>query len=168
MESKEKRKRMKLNSEGNLAPVWNLDLKIICQGCNEKPATVRRSQLCQRCYQRGINKNSIIDLMNNPEIEVPFKTQIFYQHKAEILFGQNHPTFIYQPATFDLRISKYTPDFYDPILNIFYEVIGSRQRFEQLRRKLIEFREKFPVIKLKVCRSNGEPYHSTKNPEIII
>jgi hypothetical protein len=82
-------------------------------------------------------------------------------------FGQGHPTFLYQPANFYIDDTKYSPDFYDPLHNEFFEVIGSRQRFEQLKDKLRRFKELFPKIKLNVCSPNGTPYHSYKNQDLV-
>lgn len=86
---------------------------------------------------------------------------------AEIVFAQLHPTFSYEPTIFRINGTKYIPDFYDPKENCFYEIIGSRQRFEQLKNKLRKFRECYPEIKLIVCFGDGKPYHSTKNSDVV-
>lgn len=146
---------------------WNSDKQIICKECNLQPAKMKRDQTCLLCYNR--DRRNLIQFkgeLDNSDV----KSDVIrkkYQHRAEILFGQKHPTFSYQPAAFNLGNTKYLPDFYDPIRNVFYEVIGSRQRFQQLKGKLKRFKELFPNMKLLVCLGDGKPYHSTKTQEIV-
>lgn len=158
---------MKWNAEKKvLYPKWNADLKIICRVCRQKPALIKRNRLCQRCYQRGLNKNPTTEDYLRRQTKA-FHILKEWEHKAEVVFGQSHPEFVYQPCTFDLNYTKYTPDFYDASFNVFYEIIGTRQRFEQLKEKIKTFRELFPQIKLEICLRDGSPYHSTKNQEIV-
>jgi transcriptional regulator with XRE-family HTH domain len=59
---------------------------------------------------------------------------------------------------FHFRRCRYTPDFYDPSTGIYYEVIGSRQRFEQLLPKLDLMDICYPEVKLEVLSPTGEVF----------
>jgi len=165
---------MKWNPEKkSLAPKWNFDLNVMCSRCGEKPAMFKQVQLCAKCYQRTREKTEdeipfvFGKNLEAKDLNIPLQLTSKYQHKAEIVFGQTHPDFIYQPAAFELCSTKYIPDFYDPNENVFYEIIGSRQRFQQLTKKIKKFRTLFPLIKLEIKCCNGNPYHSIKNPDLV-
>lgn len=148
---------------------WNFDRSIICCKCHEHPATNKKQEICSNCYLKvwkekahGLPlghfnlKNLEANNINIPEVDNKVS-----QHKAEILFSQYHPTFAYQPVIFRLgKRYSYAPDFYDSIHDIYYEVIGSRQRFNQLKEKIRYFRKLFPCVKLIICCGDGKLYHS--------
>lgn len=156
---------------------WNSDNLIKCSKCGERPAHNKSRLLCTRCYAASKNSASIIpripvrkniygsQLSNLRNVTQPTATKL--QHIAEIVFAQYHPDYIFQPAIFRLGQTRYAPDFYDPIQNQFYEVIGSRQRFNQLKQKILFFREVFPNIKLSLVCADGQPYHSTKHQDVV-
>lgn len=56
---------------------------------------------------------------------------------------------------FKLHRGCYTPDFYDRIHNIHYEVSSSRQAFSQGCTKYLEMQRKHPHIKLVVVKPDG-------------
>ena len=150
-----------------------------CVSCKTDLVSHKKRRLCNRCYHKFWKKNQLSALPIHPLIPLhhnllnsEIKTEPFHRHlikeqnKAEILFAQNNPKVIYQPALFRLSgRTGYAPDFYDPQQNRFIEIIGSRQRYHQLIPKLGEFRKKFPKIKLDILCGNGKLYHSTKNLE---
>lgn len=107
----------------------------------------------------------ISKLKINPAKSLP--TLKILDNRAKISFAQKNPTLIYQPVIFHLIGENYSPDFYDPIKNIFYEIIGTRQRFSQLFPKLEKFKEIFPNISLIVCDGNGISYNSKIVPDLI-
>lgn len=53
--------------------------------------------------------------------------------------------------------TTYTPDFYAPSELTYYEVIGSRQRLEQLRPKLDLMALVYPQVLLQVVHPDGRP-----------
>ena len=61
-----------------------------------------------------------------------------------------------QPRAFPLNeICTYTPDFYSPELDIYYEVIGTRQAREFNWLKLELFRAKYPAVRLGLVKPDG-------------
>lgn len=155
--------------------IWNLDRSIKCVNINcDNPAEYRRIQICKSCYGKQWRAGNLPTLpprqknLEANQIKIDQRTEKKTDHLAEILFAQKHPSFIYQPATFHLSIENYSPDFYDSIENIFYEIIGSRQRFNQLKDKLKLFKVVFPNVKLKICCGDGKNYHSTQNDDLFL
>lgn len=63
-----------------------------------------------------------------------------------------------QPRVFRFAGERYTPDFYLPIQNLYVEVIGSRQRWHQLRGKVAKFRVHFPDVRLVIVKGDGTPH----------
>lgn len=59
---------------------------------------------------------------------------------------------------FKFGLSSYRPDFYEPVEDVYYEVIGSRQRYAQLRPRLDLMRHVEPAIHLRVVTPEGDPY----------
>jgi hypothetical protein len=143
---------------------WNSDQKIMCSTCAKRPAIIKYNRLCSRCESKRWRTTRGSEFS---ETKISDPTIRKFQHKAEILFSQSHPSCLYQPTNFYFNGGRYTPDFYDPMNNRFYEVIGSRQRFEQLKYKIKKFREIFPNIDLILCYSDGKPYRSTKNQDLV-
>jgi hypothetical protein len=78
---------------------------------------------------------------------------------AEGLDAKGLP-WIYEPTFFRFAGFRYTPDFFLPIGNLFVEIIGSRQRWAQVRGKLELFRVHFPDIQLLVLGGDGKPWMS--------
>ena len=66
---------------------------------------------------------------------------------------------IYEPRTFYLSSgSRYTPDFYDPAEDKYYELISTRQRWQQCKDKLRLFQVEYPNINFEIImsyRKNG-------------
>lgn len=61
-----------------------------------------------------------------------------------------------QPRSFELNeLCTYTPDFWDPKNDIYYEVIGSRQAREFNWLKIELFKVKYPEIDLRVVKPDG-------------
>ena len=56
--------------------------------------------------------------------------------------------------------SRYTPDFYLPIERVYVEIIGTRQRWSQIRKsgKLQAFKSHYPSVVLRVLDKDGNPY----------
>jgi hypothetical protein len=136
---------------------WNSDGKIVCRNCNKKPASIKRFSTCLHCYNQIRNAGR---LSSKAEFIKSDRTLNKYEHRCEVVFAQTHPSFFYEPVIFHVNGERYTPDFYDPTENIFYEIIGTRQRFSQLRHKLEVFRTLYPNICLEVCSPDGKLYHA--------
>jgi len=66
--------------------------------------------------------------------------------------------FIYQPASFNVEGIQYRPDFYVPSDRIFYEVVGTRQAFNQNRQKIDLVRKTYPFIRILVVNPDGTSY----------
>ena len=61
---------------------------------------------------------------------------------------------IYEPRTFYLSSgSRYTPDFYDPAEDKYYELISTRQRWQQCKDKLRLFQVEYPNINFEIIMS---------------
>lgn len=139
--------------------IWNADHKIMCVECGKKPAILKHLKLCRICYHKNSYLKKHSDSFKE-DAELHPRVREKYEHKAEVFFAQNHPGFIYEPAIFHLHDTRYEPDFYDPRSNTFYEVIGSRQRYHQLKSKIALFRVLYPEIKLEICHPDGKLYES--------
>ena len=74
---------------------------------------------------------------------------------AELLESRNN-CYIYQPKDSRLIEIKYTPDFYIWTEDTFYEVVGSRQAFNQNRNKILAAKE---IVHLRIISPNGEDYN---------
>jgi hypothetical protein len=141
---------------------WNIDQTILCSRCNRRPASLKKLVLCETCYGY---KRRHKEILIKRQISHPNHRKNPFQ--AEIEFALKHPNFIYQPATFRFGVYKYSPDFYDKVRNIFYEVIGTRQAFHQSKNKIKLFHEFFPYIQLRIVDQNDQPYHSRSSRRAI-
>ena len=85
------------------------------------------------------------------------------RHSREITFMNNMKdkgiNLIYEPRTFYLSNgSRYTPDFYDPQEDKYYELISTRQRWQQCKDKLRLFQVEHPGVNFEIVmsyRKNG-------------
>lgn len=66
--------------------------------------------------------------------------------------------FIYQPSYFRIGDTRYTPDFYVPSEQIYYEVITTRQAMNQDRSKIEMVYKLYPFVKIKICWPDGRSY----------
>lgn len=153
---------------------WNLDEKILCVECKTNSAFYKKRQLCIQCYQRHYECGEIEPLPPMPKLkklrrgnlssyEIPDELtnqySYFFDSKAEILFARLNTHCIYHPCKFYLDKGKfYSPDFYNPHSNTFIEIIGSRQRYSQLKCNIEEFKKMFPKLKFSVLCGDGKPY----------
>jgi len=80
---------------------------------------------------------------------------------AEFLINQNK-SFSFEPLRFQLKNTKYTPDFYCPEDDTFYEVVGSRQAIHANKIKILEFKKKYPDLKFELVKPNGKKYSMKK------
>ena len=81
------------------------------------------------------------------------------KHKRELEFIDNYPTgrrLLYEPKTFYLSASKYTPDFYDPIRKVYIEVSGTRQAYHHNKNKYAEFVKTYPRILFEIRLPSGD------------
>lgn len=143
---------------------WNEDKKILCLECADI-ATIKSLTLCTACYSKkkyhermAIHRKTI-----ESKISLSDRTIKKIKHRAEIKFAQMNSSLIYQPATFHLPKFSYTPDFYDPLNDIFYEVVGTRQAFHQSKMKLKELNKFFPNIKLLIVNPDGTFFNGSKD-----
>lgn len=131
----------------------------LCVKCRERPVQIKKHSLCFRCYHRAwINKDISIDI-KNPKGVNSFQRQTGDQQKREIEFIKNyftHNNWIHHPAMFKLNGEKYTPDFYDQEQNVFIEVSGTRQAYEQAKYKYELFRDLYPNINFEIRKPSGE------------
>jgi len=118
-----------------------------CIRCNEREIFVKKRALCQRCYMReyysGKMKLDAYAIGNGAEME--FIKNYF-----------DHNNWIYEPASFRLESSTYTPDFYDAERNVFIEVSGTLSAYRNNEHKYQEMEERFPKIKLEVRAPDGK------------
>jgi len=66
---------------------------------------------------------------------------------------------IFEPIRFQLKNTTYTPDFYCPDEDVFYEVVGTRQAISQRAKKIAEFIKTYPHIQFKLVHPNGKKYN---------
>lgn len=152
-------------------PKWNLEGKILCSICLKRPAKYKKVVQCHTCY----HKDYVASWQkNNPRygkvkkkwgvIDLPgphmTKNGLIIEHGSEITFARLFPNFIYWPANFKVRgdSKNYSPDFYDPEGNVFYEVIGTFQAYHANKGKIEEFRKIFPKIILKLVMADGSEF----------
>lgn len=81
------------------------------------------------------------------------------RHESERQFVVNffdHDKWVHEPRFFYLpNGAKYKPDFYDGRRDVYIEVIGSRQAFDQNRAKYVAMRESFSDIRLEFRLPDG-------------
>jgi hypothetical protein len=86
------------------------------------------------------------------------------RHAAEQIFAdilkQSQLEFVYQPATFHFNGISYTPDFYVPKDQTFYEVIGTRQAYSLTRQKINLLEKVYPFLKICIVNPDGTNYES--------
>jgi hypothetical protein len=73
---------------------------------------------------------------------------------GEEIFQGKYPNCIKWPFTFLFYRGEYTPDFWDPKENCFYEVIGTSARYYQGQNKALVLRKALNV-KLVFCKPDG-------------
>ena len=59
--------------------------------------------------------------------------------------------------TFRFNGTSYTPDFYLPIQGVYVEVVGTKQRWSQLKSKILEFKQHHPSVVLQIVDQDGVP-----------
>ena len=125
----------------------------LCVECKKKKIWVKKWKLCYTCYQRARNAGKLKGLASYSA-----QTQTKRRHKREMDFIRNyfnHQNWMYQPAMFYLNGERYTPDFYDRERNVFIEVAGSRQAYEQNKGKYALMKKVFPEIKFEIRTPDG-------------
>ena len=83
------------------------------------------------------------------------------RHKRELRFMYEQAlkkNFLqYQPRIFYLSNgTKYTPDFYSPKLNTYYELVGTRQAYHSNKEKIALFIMEYPEIKFEIVTVRRE------------
>jgi hypothetical protein len=123
----------------------------LCSNCGKKPVLIKKRGLCSCCYQSFMYGSAVRS--------VPFVNQR-PRHDRERDFVKNyfdHGLWEYEPFAFPLpNNTKFTPDFFDMKRNVFIEVAGTRQAYEQNRSKYKLFYETYPNIQLEIRTSDGE------------
>jgi len=71
--------------------------------------------------------------------------------------------YVHHPKRFQLKNSKYTPDFYLPDLDTYIEVKGSLSDFIVSKKKIYEFKALYPHIKFKIVDLEGKDFDETNN-----
>jgi len=79
------------------------------------------------------------------------------ENDGEKKFQELNPTFIHWPVTFYFSGRQYTPDFYDPYTNTFYEIIGTSQRYYQGQSRMLSARRLIGA-KIVLCNPMGERF----------
>ena len=64
-------------------------------------------------------------------------------------------TMIPQPRAFKVGVTAWTPDFYCPQLDIYYEVVGTSQAWSQSKEKIQAVRAAYPKLRIKVVNARG-------------
>lgn len=121
-------------------------METVCIKCKKNPVLVKRRGLCRRCYSlwyRQTGKQNAVNGIYRREVE--FIKNFF-----------THNNWYYSPVIFRANGFRYIPDFYDNERNVFIEVVGTRQAFENNHKKYIKFGETFPCLKLEVRKISGD------------
>lgn len=121
----------------------------LCQECEKEPVHIKKDQLCSSCYNKKRRQKARTGVPDTPAVrsdgEIEFITNYF-----------THSNWRYQPATFNLLATTYTPDFYDCEKSLFIEVVSTRQAFHQNRQKYKLFRIMFPLLPFEIRKTNGD------------
>ena len=122
----------------------------LCIACHEKPIEVKKRQLCKSCYMREYRTGGFEVL--------PPKKDIEHEREMEFMknFFEDADDYVYEPAFFNLKTTRYTPDFYDIDRNIFIEVVGTREAYRQNKHKYELFRHYYPSLVLELRAPCGE------------
>ena len=126
---------------------WGLIMDFVrCGTCNRiLPYKTNRPGICATCRGKRDRKEK------KPPICYLTKNKI--KHRAEIEFAKGYTSsqnLIYQPALFRFNGTSYQPDFYDREMDLFFEIVGSRQAFHQSESKIEQFKLNYPHIKLEI------------------
>ena len=129
----------------------------ICENCKEKEVLVQKYGLCGRCYQQK-RRAGLLPVSVEPKTP-KIQQRMFIDREFEFVRNFfNHSNWIRHPVNFylDGNHEKYTPDFYDGARNVFIEVAGTRQAWEQRKDKFMEVAKRFPMIKFEARMVTGE------------
>lgn len=135
----------------------NLAIKM-CTNCNERPVEIKKAGLCKRCYGRKRSGHNMDAPFRRPTKKC--ENDIF-QHEREHLFALHYfggRPYVYHPCAFYLSNGRhYTPDFYDVDMNVFIEVVGSRQAYYQQKDRGTYdlFFKTYPHLVLEIRASDG-------------
>lgn len=126
----------------------------LCVECKKKKIWVKKWELCYSCYQRFRNAGKLKGMTSyTPQAKAKRR------HKRELDFIKNyfqHNNWQHEPAMFRLNGENYNPDFYDGERNVFIEVTGSRQAYEQNKHKYALMKTLFPKIKFEIRTPDGQ------------
>lgn len=79
--------------------------------------------------------------------------RMFYNRMTK----QGH-TLVFTPRRFDLGVTTYTPDFYCPQLDTWFEVVASHRAYQLNRKKYLVFRRRHPHLRFKLVCVDGSRY----------
>jgi len=129
-----------------------------CLDCN-KILKDNRSKRCLKCVAkiRGIKMKGIL---TNPKCgfgKGKYYKKIWMRSSYEIAYAKyldkNNIKWLYEPQTFDLGNTTYTPDFYLPKINTYIEIKGW---FSPIARKKYQlFKNYYSQIKIKILYKNN-------------
>lgn len=137
--------------------IWNIEEKVICVSCNKSPAIRKYLCLCGNCYRREKYRRNSKSSYQRKNF-----THIFDSEKK---FHSLFPNMLFHPVNFYFNESRYSPDFYDPQENVFYEVSSSPQAFYFQKRNIEKMSKYFPKIKIVVVKPDGSKYISRPRKE---
>ncbi len=125
-----------------------------CSVCKDTNIYNIKKLLCRKCYGAYYRKI----LYNRKKGLEDGKSQIMHGREEEFVKNHfNHINWIYSPASFRLKNTiRYIPDFYDAEMNVFIEVVGSRQAYHQNKGAYAQFRELYPKINFEIRKFTGE------------
>lgn len=130
-------------------------MKNLCIQCRKNPIYIKKRKLCRKCYSKfWVGQVSASDKKRISPFEAKKTKQ-----SSEVEFIRNffeHKNWYYHPANFQLKGTKYQPDFYDGERNVFIEVSGTPSAFHSNKRKYIQFIKEYPKIKFEIRYSTGE------------
>lgn len=135
----------------------------LCLDCNKEEIKVKKWKLCKRCYQRKYTKGALYGgLPFSASLERKCKpTQMRILIDREFEFVRNffsHDEWIRHPCVLRLSDngSRYEPDFYDAKRNVFIEVAGTRQGWDQRKDKLESAMKRYPKLNFEARKVSGE------------
>ena len=135
-------------------------MKNLCIKCKIKPIFIKKRELCHTCYQKA-KRTGLIPIDAGGE----YRT-VKAKNQREMDFIRNyfkHSNWSYEPALFRMDGEKYSPDFYDGEMNVFIEVVGTRQAYSENKDKYNLLRKYYPKINFEIRLSDGSLLDETKS-----
>lgn len=110
----------------------------------------RNCKSCRKAIERNPRQSKLFRIEGMVASEFAFKT---IAERSGMLLRHLPGTRLFQ-----LNGTSYTPDFHDPQTDTYYEVVGTRQAYHQIKRKIRLFIDAYPSVRFKVVRPDGSEF----------